>query len=234
MGEVNKEYILGCLYEKTYTCPVCDNIFKNKTVRHGRTRMISTDIDLKPIYDKFNPIYYSVVSCQLCGYTSVDSSFDRIGLKQAVFVRQTLAQKFVARQYPEIYDAKTAIIRYKLALICANLKKAKKSEFAIIALRLSWFYDEIKNIQKAQEYRQYACELFKEAYRTENFPLFGYDEATSSYLIGALSYRLGNYDEAIKWLSSVISMRTVPSRLKDKATDLKDLIRKAKSSSENN
>lgn len=228
MGEVDKEYILGCLYEKTYTCPVCDNIFKNKTVRLGRAKVISTGIDLRPTYENFNPTYYSVVACQLCGYTSIDSSFDKIGLKQAVLVRQALAKKFVARAYPEIYDAKTAIVRYKLALICADLKKAKKSEFAFIALRLSWFYDEIENKEKTQEYRTHACELFKEAYKSENFPLFGYDEATAAYIIGALSYELKEYDEAFKWVSNVISIRNVQPRLKDKATDLKELIKKGK------
>jgi len=233
MGEIDKEYILGCLYEKTYTCPVCDNVFKNKTVKSGRTRAISTDIDLKPIYDKFNPMYYSVVTCQLCGYTSLDSTFDRIGLKQGIFVRQTLAQKFVARQYPEIYDAKTAIIRYKLALICADLKKAKKGEFAVIALRLSWFYEELENEAKAQEYRTYACNLFKEAYSSENFPIFGYDEATVAYIIGALNYKLGNYDEAFKYISRVILMRNIKALLKTKAEDLKELIKKAKEENNN-
>lgn len=229
MGESEKldnQQLLECLYEKTYTCPVCDNIFKNKTVRLGRTKVISTDIDLKPTYSTVNGLYYSVVACQLCGYTAIDTYFDQIGIKQAVFVRQALAKKFVARAYPELYDANTAIIRYKLSLICSNLKKVKKSEFAGIALRLSWFYDEIKNEQKSDEYRNYAFEFFKEAYKSEMFPLFGYDEAMATYLIAALAYRLEKREEALKWLGNVMSMRNIQIRLKEKAQDLKEIIKK--------
>lgn len=228
IDNIDKETILQCLYEKTYTCPVCDNIFKNKTVRTGRTRIVSTGIDLKQIYTPINPMLYSVVSCQLCGYTSLDLSFERIGLKQSTIVRQALAQKFVAKSYPEIYDINTAIVRHKLAFVCANLKKSKKSEYAYIALRLSWFYDDINNVEKSNEYAQYAYNFFKEAYTTEIFPLYIYDENTATYLIGALAYKLGDMDEALKWTGNVILSRTVQSRLKQKALDLKDLIKEKK------
>lgn len=227
-GNVDEEVILQCLYEKTYTCPVCDNIFKNKTVRLGRVKLVSTAIDLKPTYTPLNSLFYDVVSCQLCGYTALDSSFDKIGLKQSVIVRQALAKKFVARSYPQIYDANIAIIRYKLALICADLKKSKKSEFAYIALRLSWLYNEINNVKKEKEYSLHAYELFKEAYTTENFPLYAVDEMTSAYLIGVLAYKLEDMEEALKWMGNVIISRSTPPRLKEKAMDLKELIKAKK------
>lgn len=236
MGELTdklREKVLECIYDKTYTCPVCDNIFKNKTIKLGKVKIVSTGIDLKPEYTPINSMFYSIVSCQLCGYTSLDISFDRIGLKQSVVVRQTLAQKFVAREYPEIYDVNTAIIRYKLALICADLKRAKKSEFAHIALRLSWFYSDIGNEQKTTEYRQHAYEYFKETFGSENFSLYGYDESTVMYIIAALAYELGEMDEALKWVSSVVVGRNIQPRLKQKSLDLKDLIRANKENKNN-
>jgi uncharacterized protein (DUF2225 family) len=222
---IDESKILECLYEKTYTCPVCDNIFKNKAVRTGRAKLVATGIDLKPEYETVNALYYGVVSCQLCGYTSLDATFDKIGLKKATEVRQALAPKYVARSYPATYDVNTAIIRYKLALICANMKGAKKSELAYVALRLSWFYGEKHNEVKEKEYTEYAYSGFKEAYTTENFPLFGMDETTSAYLIGALAYKLGDQEDALKWLGSVIISKNAQPRLKDKAMELKDLIK---------
>jgi uncharacterized protein (DUF2225 family) len=224
-GAIDESKILECLYEKTYTCPVCDNIFKSKAVRTGKAKLVSTGIDLKPEYELVNALYYGVVSCQLCGYTSLDTTFDKIGLKKATEVRKVLAPKFVARSYPTIYDVDIAIVRYKLALICSDLKGAKKSEMAYIALRLSWFYGEKHNDQKEKEYATYAYEGFKEAYTSENFPLFGMDETTSAYLIGALAYKLGDQEEALKWLSNVIISKTAQPRVKDKAMELKDLIK---------
>lgn len=222
---IDESKIADCLYDKTYTCPVCDNIFKNKTVRAGRAKLISTGIDLKPEYELVNALHYGVVSCQLCGYTALEASFDKIGLKKAIEVRQALAPKFVARSYPKVYDVDTAIVRYKLAFICSDLKGAKKSEMAYIALRLAWLYGDKKDSAKELNYIQYAYEGFKEAYTTENFPLFGMDETASAYLIGALSYKLGNSEEALKWLSNVIVSRTVQPRLKEKAIELKELIK---------
>ncbi len=228
MDNIDKEKILQCLYEKTYTCPVCDNIFKNKTVKLGKARLVSTDISLKPTYTPFNVLFYDIVSCQLCGYTALDSSFNKIDLKQAVIVRQALGQKFIARSYPDIYDVNTAIIRYKLALICADFKKAKKSEFAYISLRLSWLYNEADKLENEMKYTEFAFNLFKEAYNTERFPLYSLDENTATYIIAYLAYKLGIFDEALKWTGNVIISKTVQSRLKQKALDLKELIRQAK------
>lgn len=225
LSKGERDKILECLYEKTYTCPVCDNIFKNKTVKIGKAKLISTDIELKPKYEPLNPMFYSIVSCQLCGYTSLDVSFDKISLKQSVIVRQILAQKFVARQYPEIYDANTAIIRYKLALICADLKKAKLPEFAHIALRLSWFYNELGNFEKEKEFTLHAFNYFESGLGKESFSLYGYDDNKVIYTIASLAYKLEDYDKALKYLSSVISSRNILPRLKEKAIDLRDIIK---------
>ena len=35
------------IFGKTYNCPICGNNFKNLTIRQGKARMDSTDIDLK-------------------------------------------------------------------------------------------------------------------------------------------------------------------------------------------
>ncbi|MNP08774.1 hypothetical protein D3C76_1008570 [compost metagenome] len=45
------------------------------------------------------------------------------------------------------------------------------------------------------------------------------------YLIGELNRRVGNYDEALRWFSSVITTPGVPQKVKDLARDCKDLIK---------
>ncbi len=225
---MEEEKILDCLYDKTVTCPVCDNIFKNKSVKMGRAHLVSTGVDLKPQYTPVDVIRYSVISCPLCGYTALENSFDKIGVKQSVEMRLTLAQKFVSRKFPNIYDINTAIIRYKMALICADIKKSKKSEFGYIALRISWLYEDKGDKGNEMKYKKYAYEKYKEAYSSENFPLYGADEDTATYMIAALAYKLGEYEEALRWVGNVIISRSVTPRLKEKATDLKEKIREAK------
>jgi len=228
MEDIDKEKILDCLYDKTVTCPVCDNIFKNRAVKKGRTHLVSTNIDLKPVYEPVNIIMYSVISCPFCGYTALENSFEKIGVKQSVEMRLTLAQKFIPRKFPDIYNLDIAIIRYKMALICADIKSAKKSEIGYIALRISWLYADKGNKEKEFEFTKHAYKYYKEAYSSENFPLYGADEDTATYIIAALAYKLGEYDEAMKWVGSVIISRSVTPRIKEKAIDLKEEIRISK------
>ena len=49
MPEVNEEQ--DYLFDKTYTCPVCEKSFKSKTVKSGKARMIGTDQDLRPTFE---------------------------------------------------------------------------------------------------------------------------------------------------------------------------------------
>ena len=36
------------LFDKKYKCPICDSDFESKTVRTGKVRMKSVDVDLRP------------------------------------------------------------------------------------------------------------------------------------------------------------------------------------------
>jgi uncharacterized protein (DUF2225 family) len=54
------------------------------------------------------------------------------------------------------------------------------------------------------------------------------------YLIGELNRRLENYEEALRYLSDVITSPIVDKRLKDLAIDQKDLIRAVLKSQEVN
>ena len=46
------------LFDKTYTCPVCDHEFKSKTVRTGKAKLVSADTDLRPKYKRINPLIF--------------------------------------------------------------------------------------------------------------------------------------------------------------------------------
>ena len=56
------------LFEKKYTCPICDHNFTAKTVRTGKARMIRTDMDLRNVYEDIEPLKYDIILCQKCGY----------------------------------------------------------------------------------------------------------------------------------------------------------------------
>ena len=137
----------------------------------------------------------------------------------------------------EIYTYEQALERYKLTLANAIVKKAKASEKAYICLKSSWLLhgmlDEMAEtdpkpelLQEEREYRQSALEGFLAARQSESFPICGMDELTVDYLIAVLSMEFEHYDMAAKLLSGILVSQAANKRIKDRARDLKDDLRK--------
>ncbi len=49
-AEQHEKTEIDYLFEKTHTCPVCDEEFKSSAVRTGKAKLIGTDTDLRPRY----------------------------------------------------------------------------------------------------------------------------------------------------------------------------------------
>jgi uncharacterized protein (DUF2225 family) len=213
------------LYDKSYTCPVCGAEIKAKSVKNGKTRLISKDSDLMPVYEPINPLYYDVVLCHSCGYAGLAKFFDRIKQEQALMVKSVITPKFRPKAYPDIYDADIAIERFKLALLNSVVKKSRMSERAYTCLKIAWVYRQKNDSENELKFLEQALVGFKEAFTKEAFPICGMDTYTLAYLMGELSRRLGNNEEAIRWFGKVIITPGVNPKLKEMARDQKDLIK---------
>lgn len=214
-----------CLYDKTYTCPVCDSTFKAKTVRKGKAKFINNDVDLKPNYEPIQPDYYDVIICDKCGYAAISQKFPYISSSQAKSIMENISLKFIPKEYPTVYDVNIAIERYKLALLSCVHKKAKSGEKAFICLKLAWAYRDKKDNANEVAYLKSAYNGFNDAFTKETLPICGLDENTLLYILAAISARLANYDEALKILGKLIVKKNLGSRLKERAEDLKDLVK---------
>lgn len=224
--KVKKEVTpLELIYDKSFKCPVCGSDFKNPSVKTGRARLISKDTDLMPKYEPINPLFYDVVLCPKCGYAAMSKYFDKIKQSQASLVREKISPRYIAKSYPTIYDVDTAIERYKLSLLNSLVKNGKTSEKAYTCLKIAWLYRIKEDNSEEVKFLEQAFQGFKDAYVKESFPICSMDSYTLMYLLGELSRRLNNTDEALKWLSQVIVSPNVNPRLKELARDQKDLIR---------
>ena len=114
-----------------------------------------------------------------------------------------------------------SLLRHKLALICAMKRNAKNSEKAYIFLKMAWLLrgeqdelpkDNPKQMELKKEERECiekAYEGFLSAFSKEPFPMCGMDEISLRYI-----------------MAKVLTSKTAPQRLKDKAFDLKEEIKK--------
>ena len=219
------------IYDKTFTCPVCDSKFQAKIMKTGKAKLLRTDIDLRPAYENIDSTKYDVELCPFCGYAALSRYFTIITNNQAKAIRENISQRIKLKSYQEeVYSYDQAFERYKIALACAIVKQAKASEKAYICLKTAWLIrgmaeESNKNLEAQElEYLKNAFDGFLTARQSEGFPICGMDEVTMDYLIAVLGYKLGNLEVASKLIATILTSSTANNRTKDKTRELKELV----------
>jgi uncharacterized protein (DUF2225 family) len=231
-AEKKEESPLVHLYDQEVTCPICGNKFKVKSVKASSYRVMKKDSDFFIRYANVNPYFYDVWLCNVCGYASMKSDFNKLRSFQIEKVQKNISMKWTGRNYPELYTAEVAIERYKLSLYNSVVIEAKASRKAMNCLKIAWMYRLLEDEKNEQLFLNQALSGFTEAYSTEDFPLYGMDRFTSEYLIAELNRSVGNYDEANRWYGKVILASNAPQKIKDLARDQRDLAKQAETASE--
>lgn len=229
------------LFDKSFTCKVCDREFKSKMVRTGKVKLIGSDNDLRPKYQYVDSLKYDAIVCPYCGYAALNRFYNYMTDTQAKLIKINISANFKGlKESGDVLTYDEAITRHKLALVNTVVKHAKTSEKAYTCLKLGWLYrgkaeslssdtPDLENVKKelaAQEkdYIASAYEGFTEAFSKEAFPMCGMDETTMTYLTADLARQIGKYDEALRMIVKVITARDTNERIKAKARDMKELI----------
>lgn len=232
------------LFEKSVQCPVCDKEFKTKTVKTGKARLIGSDPDLRPKYQGIDPVKYDVIICPHCGYGALSRFFSYMTSQQAKLIHENITSKFKGlTETGETYSYDEALMRYKLALLNTVVKKAKVSERGYTCLKLAWVYrgktehltgEEPDYAAVKEECAREEQDLMSKAYEglmmaiaKETYPICGMDETTLDYLLANLAYQTGKKDESMRIVSRILTSSTANPKIKDKARDLKDILRKS-------
>jgi hypothetical protein len=216
------------LFDKTVTCPVCNNTFKSKAVKVNAPRIDKKDSDFFTIYKTINPYFYDVWICNDCGYSALKIDFDNIKGKQIDFILKNITPKWNKKNYPDTYDVYIALDRYKLALITSSIIMKKSSTKGMICLKIAWMYRIIDEKTLEDSFLEKALYAFKDAYLNETLPVYGMQKPNILYVIGELHRRLGNFDTSIKNFSLVLIDETASHRLKELTRDMRDLIKEVR------
>lgn len=229
------------LFEKAYTCPICEKEFKVKTVKIGKARLLGTDLDLRPKYENIDMLKYDVILCPNCGYAALSRYFKFLTASQAKWISEKISKAFKPpKDEHEIYSYEEALERYKLTLANAIVKQAKASEKAYICLKTAWLLrgqgehldqkdpeyakKKAENEAAENEFLRNALEGFLAARQTESYPMCGMDESTVDYLIAVIALRFEQFDVATKLVSNILVAPGTNPRMKEKARDLKELL----------
>lgn len=245
-NEENPELIeKDLVYDRTYECPVCDRKFTSKVMKTGKAKLIGTDLDLRPQYEGIDLVKYDVVVCPHCGFAALNRFFKPMPSVQVKLIREKISKNVKLKAYNgDIYTYDEAMERYQLALACAIVKQARAGEKAYICLKSAWLLRGMQEEMNGQEqpdkvqirkwkaeereFLKNAMEGFITARQKESFPVCGMDEVTLDYLISVLAIRLGQCDLASKLIAGILISPSANPRMKDKARDLKDLLKTLK------
>ena len=229
------------LFDKSFTCPLCDREFKARTVKIGKAKLAGSDLDLRPRYEQIDMLKYDVIMCPSCGYAALSRFFKYLTSPQAKNIQKTISATFKPqKEVAETYTYDEALERYKLTLANAIVKQTKASEKAYICLKTAWllrgkaehldpeqpdYEAQKKQCQEEEdEFLKNALEGFLAARQAESFPMCGMDEPTVDFLIAVTAMRFEQYDLASRLIANLVASKTVNPRMRDKARDVKEMI----------
>lgn len=233
--EISEEDLI---FDKSYTCPVCDNEFKSRMVRTGKVRLIGADSDLRPKYQGVDSLKYDAILCPQCGYAALNRYFNFVMSGQAKSIKEKITATFNYQpESSKVYSYDDALMRHKMALLNTIVKSGKNSEKAYTCLKMAWLCrgkresllqgdytkEEIAElVEEEKELLTNAFDGFEAAFGKEDFPMCGMDEYTMMYLLAELARRIGRNEEAKRYVSKVLVARNAQRRIKDKAYALKE------------
>jgi uncharacterized protein (DUF2225 family) len=234
------------IFDKTFACPVCDKEFKSKMVKSGKVKLLNLDADLRPVYQYMDPLKYDAIVCPHCGFAALNRFFNYVTNAQAGLIRTNISASFKGiKETGGIFTYDDALSRHKLALVNSIVKKSKTSERAYTCLKIAWILrgkaetlskDEPNYKKQIEAMEQEELDFiakayvgFDEAFSKETFPMCGMDESTMTLLMAELARKSNKYDEASRWVSRVLISKEANERIKQKARDIKELIKDSKS-----
>ena len=243
VADIPKEEDL--LYEKTLECPCCGKRFRTKVYKTGKAKLLSTDMDLRPVYEGIDVTKYDVIQCEYCGYAALPKYFPYLTQAQRKLIQENICRKVQLKPYEGgVYSYDEAMQRYKLSLVNAVVKHAKNSEKAFVCLKTAWLVRgyrleqegmekvdaaKVEELQSMEnENLQNAYQGFVEARKTETFPICGMDVYSLDYLLAALALETKAYDDSARLVSGLLTSTSANRRIKDKALMIKEQLQAAR------
>ncbi len=222
-GNDFKNFVL----EFDITCPVCNTTFKTTKLRAKKAKLLGTDDDLKPNYQELETVSHDVTTCNICGYSSLTSTFEKLNAAQIEGVKNNVSQVFINfTSLPLDTSIEEAILKFKLALINCVYKDAPASEKGFTAMKIAWLYRTLGDTPSEMHFLKIALKGFNKAYMDEDFPIMNMEAQTFNYVTGAISYKLGLLEDAKNKVSSVVVDRETQPNLKTRAEGLLEKIRR--------
>lgn len=194
------------LFQISVRCHHCDAVFQTSRVRPSFKKASGTDTDFCVHYKDINPDFYVVRICPHCGFAGTENSKDRLTPAQKTTFREKIADHWTYKDYGGERTWEDALYAYKLALVTAQTVNDKGRITAGLLHHIAWLYRYRNDKVQETRFLQHALDEYTRAFETEASEM---NNARLMYLMGELSRRLKQYNQAVKWFSRVINDKRI-------------------------
>lgn len=212
-------------------CPVCGETTRVVKVK-SKLLAERTDEDFCVHYKEFNPYFYKIWFCEHCGFAADEKTFlGSIPLTHKRKIQEFLNSRKLGLKFVEERQVPDAVASFKLAIFYAELTGQSLAKRAGLYLELGWIYRASEEKEREDEMLERAISLYDRSLMTERYPINGLSDNTVIYLIGALYYRLHDFEKSTQYLSRIIGDQRIRDEdivLYKRARDLWQRVREEK------
>lgn len=185
-------------------CPVCGETTRVVKVK-SKLLAERTDEDFCVHYKEFNPYFYKIWFCEHCGFAADEKTFlGSIPLTHKRKIQEFLNSRKLGLKFVEERQVPDAVASFKLAIFYAELTGQSLAKRAGLYLELGWIYRASEEKEREDEMLERAISLYDRSLMTERYPINGLSDNTVIYLIGAIYYRLHDFEKSTQYLSRII------------------------------
>lgn len=218
-------------YEKSMDCLHCKKKFPTLKVRTKSIKVLHSESDFQPVYaDDVNALYYNVFVCEHCGFSFTEDFTKYFAPGVQDEINKQISNNWVPHNFKGERTVFQALQAYKLAFLCATIKKEKFVITAGLALRLAWLYRSLKNSGQELRFLKVSRDHYMESFSLDDYANTQMSSVRIMYMIAELSRRLEDYENATRFFSRVIESQRVggEGKLVDMAKEQWELVRAAK------
>ncbi len=194
------------LFDREVNCPVCEGTFTVKSVRSSKLRLDKVDNDMRQRFMDVEPLWYLVWVCPHCYYSNFNFEFKQVSDSIATkFLEHSKELKNkVKLQFSNPRKIDEVFASYYLMLQFLQVSTRDASAAAKVWLRLSWLYYDAQDEEMFIYASQKAYDLFKDSYYNSRRSTSVEQEQRLSLLLGELSLRVGENEEALKFFRGAL------------------------------
>lgn len=152
-------------------------------------------------------MFYYVKVCPHCGFSFTEEFSPLFAQGTKEIILEKVSKQWVPRDFGGTRDIQMAIQSYKLASFCGTLKREKHISIAGLYMRLAWLYRSLQNEEQETRFMILALNEYMESFTNGDYQGTQVTDIRMLYIIGELSRRTGNVEQAVKYFSKVIEQQ---------------------------